>query len=106
MTSPGPLALCAAASVVSGASSVPFPACGRALSTNQTRASAGAAQAIAATAIRTRRDVLKDELMELDDFTSENMTPYVGSMFHLTAPNGQTYDLKLVQVLKTVDQHV
>ena len=44
--------------------------------------------------------------MELDDFTSENMTPYVGSMFHLTAPNGQTYDLKLVQVLKTVDQHV
>jgi uncharacterized protein DUF6916 len=44
--------------------------------------------------------------MKLDEFTYENMTPFVGSIFHLTAPDGETYELKLIQVLRTVDQHV
>lgn len=50
--------------------------------------------------------MLKDEIMHVDEFTSENITPYVGSMFRLAAPDGQTYELQLVRVLKTMDQHV
>jgi hypothetical protein len=50
--------------------------------------------------------VLKDEIMHVDEFTSENTAPYIGSIFRLAAPDGQTYELKLVRVLKTIDQHV
>lgn len=33
------------------------------------------------------------------------MSPYVGSIFRITV-QGQTYELKLVEVLKTLDRHV
>lgn len=44
--------------------------------------------------------------MEISDFTTDNMTPLVGTSWRLDAPNGQQYELELVQVLKTLDKHI
>ena len=44
--------------------------------------------------------------MELSEFTFEIIHPLVGTTFEMTARDGQSYPLKLVEVLKIMDQHV
>ena len=44
--------------------------------------------------------------MDISEFTTENMTPLVGTSWRLDAPNGQQYTIELVGVLKTVDKHI
>lgn len=44
--------------------------------------------------------------MDISEFTTENMQPLVGTPWKLEAPNGQTYELKLTEVVKTIDKHV
>lgn len=44
--------------------------------------------------------------MDISKFTVENLTPLVGSTWRLDAPNGQTFELLLREVQKTLDKHV
>jgi hypothetical protein len=44
--------------------------------------------------------------MELTEFTAEKMQPLVGTSWRLEAPNGQQYNLELVEVQTTLDKHV
>jgi hypothetical protein len=44
--------------------------------------------------------------MDISEFTVDNMTPLVGSTWQLETPDGQTFDLHLKEVLKTLDKHV
>ena len=43
--------------------------------------------------------VLKTAAMDISEFTTENMKPLVGTSWRLEAPNGQQYDLELVDVV-------
>lgn len=44
--------------------------------------------------------------MEISEFTYETMLPLVGTTFQMTTRDGPSYPLKLVEVVKIMDQHV
>jgi hypothetical protein len=44
--------------------------------------------------------------METSEFTYEAIRPLAGTTFQLATPDGQSFDLKLVNVVKVMDQHV
>lgn len=44
--------------------------------------------------------------MDIKEFTTDNMTPLVGTRWTLQAPDGKSYELELTDVIKTLDRHV
>jgi hypothetical protein len=44
--------------------------------------------------------------MDISEFTYETMQPLVGTNFQMATPDGRSFDLKLVEVVKMLDKHV
>ena len=44
--------------------------------------------------------------MDISEFTYEAIQPLVGTTFQLTTRGGDSFDLKLTEVVKILDQHV
>jgi hypothetical protein len=44
--------------------------------------------------------------METSEFTFESIEPLVGTPFHMSTPDGRSFDLKLTGVEKMLDKHV
>jgi Domain of unknown function (DUF6916) len=50
--------------------------------------------------------VLKIAVMDVSDFTAEDMTPLVGTPWYIEASNGERFELRLTDVVKRLDKHV
>ena len=44
--------------------------------------------------------------MDISEFTYETIQPLVGTSFQLAAPDGRSFDLELIEVVKMLDKHI